>query len=104
MKKTDFALVVLIAGFATILAFVLTNVFLGDPNEEKVTVQYMDVISSGIDKPSAELFNALAINPTVETYVGDPSQNTEEEEVGTEIEDDDTENGETGDEQTAPEE
>lgn len=70
MKKSDIAVVVLIAGIATILAFVLGNVFMGDPNEEKVTVQYMEVIASDIAQPDEELFNDLAINPTVETYVG----------------------------------
>jgi len=70
MKKSDLATIVLIAGFTTILAFVLANAILGDPSEESVTVEYMDVISSDIDQPDQELFNAWAINPTVEIYVG----------------------------------
>lgn len=70
MKKSDIAAVVLIAGVATVLAFILANVFLGDPSDEKVQVEYMDVISSEIAQPDEELFNAQAINPTVETYVG----------------------------------
>ena len=70
MKKSDIAAIVLIAGFATIVAFVLANIFLGDPSEDKVIVQYMGVIASDVAQPSDELFNDLAINPTVETYVG----------------------------------
>ena len=70
MKKSDIATIVLIAGFATIAAFVLANIFLGDPNNESVKVEYMGVISSAVAEPDPELFNAQAINPTVETWVG----------------------------------
>jgi len=75
MKKSDLATIVLIAGFSTIIAFVLANAILGDPSEESVTVEYMDVISSDIAQPDRELFNAWAINPTVEIYVGQCREN-----------------------------
>lgn len=74
MKKSDLATIVLIAGFTTIVAFVLANVFLGDPNEESVSVKYLDVVSSELDQPDQELFNAQAVNPTVEIVVGSCSE------------------------------
>lgn len=70
MKKSDIATVILIAGFSSIVAFVLANVFLGDPNDESVMVEYLPVISSDLSQPDPELFNSTAINPTVEVYIG----------------------------------
>ena len=75
MKKSDLATIILIAGFSTIVAFLLANVLLGDPNEESVKVQYLDVISSNIAQPDRELFNAEAVNPTVEVHVGQCNNN-----------------------------
>jgi len=105
MKKSDLATIVLIAGFSTIIAFVLANAILGDPSEESVTVEYLDVISSDIAQPNRELFNAWAINPTVEIYVGQCQENetwdgtqcvsNESETPSTEEEDEEDNNAET---------
>ena len=123
MKRTDIAMIVLIAGFAIVIASILTGVLFGDPSDEYVTLDYMEVITSDIAEPDAELFNPTAINPTVETYVGqckeDETWNSvegvcmKEEEAKTETEgegeesDAESENGasdESTDEQNAPEE
>lgn len=121
MKKSDIATIILIAGFSAIVAFVLSNVLLGDVSEESVRIQYLDVISGDIAEPDEELFNAHAINPTVEVYVGqcteaqiwdsqsnicidkpDDSEDSNEEEDTNEEDtgDEDTGNGETEDEST----
>jgi len=101
MKKNDLATVVLIAAVATLAAFLGANSIFGDPNEDYVTLKYMDVISGDIAAPDPELFNDLAINPTVETYVGRcrPNETWDNKlgkcvsiEVEVETEDDDTEN------------
>ncbi len=71
MKKTDIAMVILIASIGVIVAyFIAINIpFLKLP-EEGVKVQTMSKISSEIKEPSESVFNDQAINPTVEVIVG----------------------------------
>lgn len=70
MKKTDIAAVILISVISTLIAYFVGNAVLGDPNEEHVTVTYMDVISDSVAQPDPEVFNPEAVNPTVEVFVG----------------------------------
>jgi len=70
MKGSNLATVVLVAVIATIVAALVVNSLLGDPNDESVTVTYMDVIKSDIVQPDREVFYDRAVNPTVEVYVG----------------------------------
>ena len=71
MKKTDIAMIVLIAGVGILVAyFIAVNIpFLKIP-EQGVEVQTVDSIGSEISEPSKSVFNADAINPTVEIVVG----------------------------------
>lgn len=71
MKKTDIAMIVLIAGVGILVAyFIAVNIaFLKIP-EKGVEVQTVDPIRSEISEPSKSVFNAEAINPTVEIVVG----------------------------------
>ena len=71
MKKTDIAMIVLIAGVGILIAyFIAVNIpFLKIP-EQGVEVQTVDPIGSEISEPSKSVFNADAINPTVEIVVG----------------------------------
>lgn len=71
MKKTDIAMIVLIAGVGILIAyFIAVNLpFLKIP-ERGVEVQTVDPIGSEISEPSKSVFNAEAINPTVEIVVG----------------------------------
>ena len=71
MKKTDIAMIVLIAGVGILVAyFIAVNIpFLKIP-EQGVEVQTVDPIRSEISEPSKSVFNAEAINPTVEIVVG----------------------------------
>ena len=71
MKKTDIAMIVLIAGVGILIAyFTAVNIpFLKIP-EKGVEVQTVDPIRSEISEPSNSVFNAEAINPTVEIVVG----------------------------------
>lgn len=71
MKKTDIAMIVLIASVSVMVAFFVANAipFLKlSNNEEKVKVT--EPIKA--DKPSvdAKIFRSDAINPTVETIIG----------------------------------
>jgi hypothetical protein len=71
MKKTDIAMIILIAGVGILVAyFIAVNIpFLKIP-EKGVEVQTVDPIRSEISEPSKSVFNAEAINPTVEIVVG----------------------------------
>ena len=71
MKKTDIAMIVLIAGVGILIAyFIAVNIpFLKIP-EQGVEVQTVDSIGAEISEPSKSVFNADAINPTVEIVVG----------------------------------
>lgn len=71
MKKTDIAMVVLIAGVGILIAyFVATNISFLELPEKGVEVQTMEPISSEVSEPSNKVFNSEAINPTVEIVVG----------------------------------
>ena len=70
MKKTEIALIILIALISVGLSWWLGNLLLKDPDENVATVKYMDQIGSTLDEPNTANFNAYAPNPTVEVYIG----------------------------------
>ena len=70
MKPSDYISMITLAVAGTILAYFLTNSILGDPRDKSVSFEYLEPISAEVVQPDSELFNAGAINPTVEIYVG----------------------------------
>lgn len=70
MKTSDYMSVGFVAIFVTIVAYLLLNSILGDPGKATVKFEYLDWTNTGIVQPDEEVFNAAAINPTVEVYVG----------------------------------
>lgn len=81
MKKSDIATIILIATLSTLIAYFVANALFGDPNEETATVEYMDLISSEVNEPDSEVFNPMAINPTVEVIIGEDKPEIEDEET-----------------------
>lgn len=72
MKQSDIFTLVLIAGIGTLAAFFMCNAIMGDPDEAKVEfTRLSNVISANLAAPNPEIFNDVAINPTIEVYVGD---------------------------------
>lgn len=69
MKKTDIAMIVLIATASVLIAFFVTQAILGDAAEEDVTVKTIDKIESSITPPDPTIFNSNAINPAVEVQI-----------------------------------
>lgn len=71
MKKTDIAMIILIASISVLVAFFVANSLpflkLSDKGE---TVKTAEKISSDVTEPDKKLFNNSAINPTVETVIG----------------------------------
>lgn len=70
MKTSDYVTVGFIAVFVTVIAYFLVNSLLGDPSEASVRFEYLDGVSKVLVEPDSEIFNAGAINPTVEVYIG----------------------------------
>ena len=69
MKKTDLAMIVLIASVSAVLAYVIANSFFGGLTQEGARVKTVDAINSSIQQPSVEVFNQDAINPAVKVDV-----------------------------------
>ncbi len=73
MKKSDIAMIILIASVAVIVAFFVANSlpFLKlDP--QGVKYKTIDKIEPTATEPDTALFNSDAINPTVKTVIGGP--------------------------------
>lgn len=70
MKKTDFAMIVLIASISMLIAYFGAKAILGDPSTESVTVKTIESISPEVTEPDPRVFNENAINPTVEVIIG----------------------------------
>lgn len=74
MKKSDIAMIILIASFSIMLAFIIANQlpFLKPPDKGQ-KVKTTEEISVTVEKPDPKVFNASAINPTVQTVIGGTS-------------------------------
>lgn len=69
MKKTDIAMVILIAAVSIMVAFFGTNAILGDATTEAQKVKTIEEISTTIEEPDPAIFNKDAINPAVEVQI-----------------------------------
>ena len=74
MKKTDIAMLVLIAGISMLSAFLIAD---NNPalkvSPKGAQVFTKEKISDTVEKQSEDTFNSKAINPTVETVIGQSS-------------------------------
>ena len=70
MKKTDIAMLVLIAGVSVLCAYMFINTVFA-PSEKKETIDTMEAISKEVSKPSSDIFHKDAINPTQTVHVGE---------------------------------
>lgn len=74
MKKTDIAMIILIASISVAVAFFTANSLSFLKVDEKgVNVKTIDTISADITDPDPAIFNDKAINPTVKTVIGGSS-------------------------------
>jgi hypothetical protein len=69
MKKTDIAMIILIASVSVIVAFFVAKSIFGDVYNGTAKVKTIDKIDSSIDKPSLDIFNKNAINPAVQVQI-----------------------------------
>lgn len=71
MKKTDIAMIILVASFGIIVAYLIAiNLSFLKLPENGVKVQTIRKISSDVTQPNKDVFNKEAVNPTVEVIVG----------------------------------
>ncbi len=71
MKKTDIAMIVLIASISVVVAFFVANSlpFLKTTGKGE-SVKTIEPISAQVATPDKTVFHSGAINPTVETIIG----------------------------------
>ena len=71
MKKTDIAMIILIAGFSVLISYLVINSLAqGGFSEQTYEVKTTEPISNEYVKPCSEIFNKDAINPTVQVNIG----------------------------------
>ena len=71
MKKTDWALVVLIVAVVGIAGYFVVNAIVPPPNKTLEKVETATRILPEITPPNKSIFNEDAINPTVKVRIGD---------------------------------
>jgi hypothetical protein len=71
MKKSDIAMIILIASVSMIVAyFVVKSIPVFQTSSKPKQVSTFQEITSNVDEPDPEVFNSGAINPTVEVFIG----------------------------------
>ena len=71
MKKTDIAMIILIAGVSVLMTYFIANSFaLFKDANKPVSVKVAEKITPDFDKVDTTIFNKDAINPTVEVIIG----------------------------------
>jgi ABC-type cobalt transport system substrate-binding protein len=74
MKKTDIAMILLIAIVSVVVAFFVTRSIFGGSATEAVKVKTMEKITSQVTEPDPAIFNSNAINPAVEVQITNKGQ------------------------------
>lgn len=71
MKKSDLAMIILIASVSVLVAFFVAKAVFGDVYNGTATVKTVDAIDASLAELSTDVFNEAAINPTVKVEVSD---------------------------------
>lgn len=69
MKKTDIAMIILIASVSVLVAFFVTRSIFGDSSSETETAPTIKVIQPTVSEVDPDIFNESAINPAVEVQI-----------------------------------
>lgn len=72
--KTDLISSIGVAIAGVLIAYFVCNLFIG-PIEDFTINSVTTKVDSTLSDPSPEVFNYKALNPTVEVYVGDDTDN-----------------------------
>lgn len=74
MKKSDIAMIILIASVSVLVAYFAAKAIVGDVQNQSVQVKTAEPITTEVPEPDSTVFNKDAINPTVEVIIGDDGQ------------------------------
>lgn len=74
MKKTDIAMIILIATVCVLVAFFVTRAVVGTPSSDTVKVKTIEKIDAEIVPPDTAIFNQDAINPAIKVQINDGAQ------------------------------
>jgi hypothetical protein len=69
MKKTDIAMIILIASVSVLIAFFVTRSIFGDSANQPVTIKTIEKINPTLGEVDPSIFNENAINPAVEVQI-----------------------------------
>lgn len=69
MKKTDIAMIILIASVSVLIAFFVTRSIFGESANKPVQVDTIETIEPTIGEVNTSVFNENAINPAVEVQI-----------------------------------
>lgn len=70
MKRSDVAMIILIASISVFVAYFVAKAIIGDVQNQSVKVKTTDPISTTVTQPDGSVFNSDAINPTVPVIIG----------------------------------
>ena len=70
MKKSDVAMIILIASMSILIAYFVAQAVIGGGTAQTAKVKTVDPISSEVVAPDPNIFNSNAINPTIEALIG----------------------------------
>lgn len=71
MKKTDVAMIILIATISVLAAFFITKTVVGTPSSDTKKAQTIEAIDPTIEQPDTAIFNSEAINPAIKIELND---------------------------------
>jgi hypothetical protein len=69
MKKSDIAMIILIASISVLIAYFVAKSIFGDVYSGTAKVKTIEKISETVVEPSKEIFNSSAINPSVKVQI-----------------------------------
>ena len=69
MKKSDIAMIILIASVSVLVSFFVVKSIFGGVYTGTAKVKTIDSINSAIVEPSTDVFNKSAINPAVQVQI-----------------------------------
>lgn len=69
MKKSDFAMIILIASASLLIAYFVGNSLIGKNTNAGEKVKTIEPISIDVTQPNPDVFNAQAINPSVKVNI-----------------------------------
>jgi len=74
MKKSDVAMIILIASISVLIAYFVAKGIFGSTSNTSQIIKTIDPIDSKIVEPDSTIFNSNAINPAVEVQISGTSQ------------------------------